>query len=110
MLSCFCVGVNTVQALYFCCLRAVHPVAEDEEEDIIRCICGVYRDEGVMIQCEQCFVSTSVTVDWFQVCVLVGRLMSQQHACVFQRQVSSDNFMCCHTEVEVADQTFYHTQ
>ncbi|KAL8615961.1 hypothetical protein ACOMHN_034637 [Nucella lapillus] len=29
---------------------------EDENEDIIRCICGVYRDEGVMIQCEQCFI------------------------------------------------------
>ncbi|XP_076465119.1 uncharacterized protein LOC143296954 isoform X2 [Babylonia areolata] len=32
------------------------PVAEDEDEDIIRCICGVYRDEGLMIQCEQCFI------------------------------------------------------
>ena len=35
----------------------VVPVAEDEEEDVIRCICGVYRDEGIMIQCEKCFVS-----------------------------------------------------
>lgn len=28
----------------------------DEEEDIIRCICGMHRDEGLMIQCERCLV------------------------------------------------------
>ncbi|KAJ3665929.1 hypothetical protein Zmor_001393 [Zophobas morio] len=28
----------------------------DEEEDIIRCICGMPRDEGLMIQCERCMV------------------------------------------------------
>ncbi|XP_065205528.1 histone-lysine N-methyltransferase ash1-like [Planococcus citri] len=28
----------------------------DEEEDVIRCICGFYKDEGVMIQCERCLV------------------------------------------------------
>ncbi|XP_017772176.1 PREDICTED: histone-lysine N-methyltransferase ash1 [Nicrophorus vespilloides] len=27
-----------------------------EEEDIIRCICGMFRDEGLMIQCERCLV------------------------------------------------------
>lgn len=27
-----------------------------EEEDVIRCICGLYRDEGLMIQCERCLV------------------------------------------------------
>ncbi|XP_070207967.1 histone-lysine N-methyltransferase ASH1L-like isoform X2 [Littorina saxatilis] len=34
----------------------VQPVVDHEEEDVIRCICGVYRDEGVMIQCEKCFI------------------------------------------------------
>ncbi|XP_044257929.1 histone-lysine N-methyltransferase ash1 isoform X1 [Tribolium madens] len=29
---------------------------KDEEEDIIRCICGMPRDEGLMIQCERCMV------------------------------------------------------
>lgn len=28
----------------------------EEEEDVIRCICGLYRDEGLMIQCERCLV------------------------------------------------------
>ena len=32
----------------------------------------------------------------------------QQHACV--SWICSDNFMCCHTEIEVADQTFYLTR
>ena len=34
----------------------------------------------------------------------------QEHASVFQGRVCSDNFTCCHTETEVADQTFYLTQ
>ena len=36
--------------------------------------------------------------------------MSQQHAGVSQGQICIDNFTCCHTETEVADQTFYLTQ
>ncbi|PIO26284.1 hypothetical protein AB205_0087180, partial [Aquarana catesbeiana] len=26
----------------------------EKEDDIIRCICGLYKDEGLMIQCEKC--------------------------------------------------------
>ena len=44
------------------------------------------------------------------VCLFVGCLTSRQRACVFQGQICSDNFTCCHTEIEVADQTFYLTQ
>ncbi|XP_048857089.1 histone-lysine N-methyltransferase ASH1L-like isoform X1 [Brienomyrus brachyistius] len=28
----------------------------DKDEDVIRCICGMYKDEGLMIQCEKCLV------------------------------------------------------
>ena len=45
-----------------------------------------------------------------QVYLLVGCLTSQQHACVSQGRICSDNFTCCHTEIEVADQTFHLTQ
>ena len=40
--------------------------------------------------------------------LLVGCLTSRQHASVSQsqRRICSDNFMCCHTEIEVADQNF----
>ena len=45
-----------------------------------------------------------------EVCLLVGCLTSQQQASVSQGRICSDNFTCCHTEIEVADQTIYLTQ
>ena len=42
-------------------------------------------------------------------CVVVC-LMSQPYASESQGQICSDKFTCCHTEIEVADQTFYLTQ
>ena len=45
-----------------------------------------------------------------QLLLLVGCLTSQQHASVSQGRICSDNFTCCHTEMEVADQTFHLTQ
>ena len=44
------------------------------------------------------------------VCWLVGCLTSQQHASASQGRICLDNFTCCHTEIEAADQTFYLTQ
>lgn len=43
--------LNPVLFLFFCCTFFVA-----EEEEVIRCICGLYRDEGMMIQCERCLV------------------------------------------------------
>ena len=40
----------------------------------------------------------------------VGCLTSKQHASVSQGRICSDSFTCCHTEMQVADQTFYLTQ
>ena len=42
--------------------------------------------------------------------LLIGCLTSQQHASVSQGRIFSDNFTCCHTEIEVADPTFYLIQ
>ena len=44
------------------------------------------------------------------VCWLVGCLTSHQHASVSLGQICSDNLTCCHTEIQVADQTSYLTQ
>ena len=44
------------------------------------------------------------------VCLLVGCLTSQQQASVSQGRICSDNFTCCHTEIEVADPKLYLTQ
>ncbi|XP_046358620.1 histone-lysine N-methyltransferase ASH1L-like [Haliotis rufescens] len=30
------------------------PPEDEEEEEVIRCICGIFRDEGLMIMCETC--------------------------------------------------------
>ncbi|KAF7210933.1 histone-lysine N-methyltransferase ASH1L isoform X1 [Nothobranchius furzeri] len=32
------------------------PGSHDKDDDVIRCICGMYKDEGLMIQCEKCLV------------------------------------------------------
>ena len=42
--------------------------------------------------------------------LFVGCLTSQQQASVSQGRICSDNFTCCHTVIEVADQTCYLTQ
>ena len=44
------------------------------------------------------------------ICLFVGCVTSQQHASVSQGRICSDNFTRCHTEIEVADQTFHFTQ
>ena len=46
----------------------------------------------------------------YRVCLFVGCLTSQQQASVSQGQIYTDNFTWCHTEIEVADPTFYLTQ
>ena len=50
------------------------------------------------------------TVDAGLGCLFIGCLTSQQHESVSQGRICSDNFTCCHTEIEVADQTFHLTQ
>ena len=47
---------------------------------------------------------------WVLVSLLVGCITSQKHAGVYRGWVCSDKFTCCHTEIEVADQTVYLTQ
>ena len=50
---------------------------------------------------------TRYSVEMF---MFVGCLTSQQYASVSQGRIWSDNFTFCHTEIEVADPTFYPTQ
>ena len=40
----------------------------------------------------------------------VGCLTSQQPASISQGRICSDSCTCCHTEIQVADQTFYRSQ
>ena len=47
---------------------------------------------------------------WQLVGWLLGCLMSQQQVSVSKGRICSDNFTSCHTEIQVADPTFYLTQ
>ena len=51
-----------------------------------------------------------VLVGLVKICLFVGCLTSQQHASVSQGRICTDNYTCCHTEIEAADQTFHLTQ
>ena len=53
------------------------------------------------------FYLESVTVE---LVMFVGCLTFQRHASVSLGQIYLDNCMCCHTETEVAGQTFYLSQ
>ena len=44
------------------------------------------------------------------VLLFVGCLTSQQQSSVSLGRICSDSFTCCHSEIEVADQTFHLTQ
>ena len=57
-----------------------------------------------------CMLALHATLMCHIVCLFVGCLMSQQHASVSQGRICTDNFTCCHTEIEAADQTFHLTQ
>ena len=74
----------------------LHLVFEEEKEEIKRRkrSRGIEKEEGK----EGGF------------CWLVGCLTSQQQAGVSQGRICSDNFTCCHTEIEVAHQTFHLAQ
>ena len=51
-----------------------------------------------------------LVVTTWPACWLIACLTSQQQASVYQGRICTDNFTCCHTEIQVADQTFYLTQ
>lgn len=72
---------------------------EEEEEEVIRCICGIYKDEGLMIQCEKCYVSTAT---W-----------SQQNSnfistLVVQNSVSVHCIQVCNLNINVTQNMLKH--
>ena len=66
---------------------------------VIVCICGCVR------KMDRIYYELLLEL----VLLFVGCITSQQQASVSQ-EICSDNFTCCCTEIEVADQTFYLTQ
>ena len=69
-------------------------------------ICFTSQQHASVSQRRICLTSQqSASVSQRRIC-----LTSQQHANVSQGRICSDVFTCCHTEMKVADQTFYLTQ
>ena len=62
---------------------------------------------GIPYLCRQ---QTAAVVITLRYCFFVGCLTSQQQGSVSQGWICSDNFTCCHTKIEVTDQTLYLTQ
>ncbi|EDV97564.1 GH14625 [Drosophila grimshawi] len=58
-------------------------LAATDEEDVIRCICGLYKDEGLMIQCAKCMV-------W-------------QHTECTKADIDADNYQCERCEPRQVD-------
>ena len=67
--------------------------------------CRYCRDEPHVADKTTC-LTTSLKPFFF----FVGCLTSQQHASVPQGRICSDNFTCCHTKIQGADQAFYFTR
>ena len=64
--------------------------------------------KGVISSSTEC-IACKICVCFF-LCSFVCCSTSQQLASVSQGRIWSDNFTCCHIEIQVADQTFYLTQ
>ena len=71
---------------------------------------SAFVEEVVLNRYQGQLLSLSLTLRVHCVCLFVGCLTSQQQASVSQGRICSDNLTCCHTEIEVADPTFYLTQ
>ncbi|XP_017072424.2 histone-lysine N-methyltransferase ash1 [Drosophila eugracilis] len=59
------------------------PIEASPDEDVIRCICGLYKDEGLMIQCSKCMV-------W-------------QHTECTKADIDADNYQCERCEPREVD-------
>ena len=85
----------------------------DPESNLTFSVGFVFQVESQLGLKKKCNVMGAGTLrgTWGQCgLLLAGCLPSQQHASVSQGRICSDNFTCCHTEIEVTDQTFHLTQ
>ena len=67
-------------------------------------------DDVMMMMMTTMMIMMTTTMMMTFVCWLLACFTSQQHASVSQGRICSDNFTCCHTEIEIADQTSHLTQ
>ena len=91
-------GGRTTLLLILMMWAVVHTIAADIQGQAVARTC-------------QCYTLQHTSKDEMVLLLLfVGCLTSQQHASVSQGRICSDKCTCCHTEIEVADQTSHLTQ
>ena len=113
MLACICVNAcascvsRNLSLRYVCKRMDSHALAWGTFVRVSVSVCVVR-----VRACSACRVDRAVPAGFSLriVCLLVACLSSQQHASVSQGRICTDNFTCCHTEIEAADQTFHLTQ
>ena len=93
--GCFCGGVSSHSPSQSCSLPQACSLAEKRSDPLE----AARTREAQIIKA--CIARRGL---------FVGCLTSQQRAGASQRRICSDNFTCCHSEIEVADPTFYLTQ
>ena len=110
---CWLVAVWTTAESYMCVCLLVG-CCVDHSRVIHVCLfvgwllCGPQQSHTCVFVCWLVAVWTTAE-SYMCVCLLVGCLTSQQHTSGSQGRICSDNFTCCHTQIELADQTFYLT-
>ena len=102
-----CLLVYMLAFFFFCLFVAV-------DGGFCGCLSFGGRGSGGVFSFINCYTRKPVHFCEGDVAVIlllfVGCLTSQQHASVSQGRICSDNFTCCHTEIEVAHPTFHLTQ
>ena len=88
--------------------RCQYTVIDEEASLICRFYHGVVARTRVNV--DPFLRNTGLMLGRSACCLLVGCLTSQQHASESQGRICTDNFTCCHTEIEAADPTFHLTQ
>ena len=87
---------------------------QDRHDNSSQTKCRLECDWDSAVPAVQCQALSNWAVQdcWYEPFVgwLVACLKSQKQAYVSQERNCSDNCTCCHTEIEVADQTCYLTQ
>lgn len=81
-------------------LKEFEPVESNElelilepNEDIIRCICGLFKDEGLMIECAKCQVTLRI-IRILCPCLKRSSLQVWQHAECTRADTEAENYMC----------------
>ena len=95
----YCTIHNKGTVQYTCALNNIHHVHWKIH------MCTVYYTTHALYNAKHVYWTIHC-----QLLLLVDCLTSQQHAGISQGRICSDKFTCCHTETEVAVQTFYLTQ